>query len=113
MGVIIERDIRLKEELSKDQKLVIYRALQEGLTNGVRHGQAKHFTFELFHADEEIIFRLEDDGNGADEIKHGIGLEAMQERVKRVGGTMFVRSEKGKGFTIEIQIPLIPPNNFE
>jgi signal transduction histidine kinase len=86
---------------------VIYRALQEGLTNGIRHGKSTAFIFKLFVRDNSINFSLEDNGIGAVALTKGFGLRSMEERVKELGGELDIYSEEGEGFSIYIKLPLI------
>ena len=104
-GVTIKSDIKLTKSLSAKHQVVLYRALQEGLTNGIRHGNSNFFSFHLNHSDDWITFRLEDNGEGVAEIKYGLGLSMMKERVEDLNGELYIQSEKGKGFNIEIFLP--------
>jgi signal transduction histidine kinase len=59
-------------------ELTIYRALQEGITNGIRHGASKLFRFSLTHQAGFIRFILSDNGKPPLHIVHGFGLNAMK-----------------------------------
>lgn len=83
-------------------KKCIYRALQEGLTNGIRHGGANAFVFKLKYIDNGLLFSLEDNGKGCSQIKKGFGLKAMEERIKEVKGDLNIISDSGEGFNIYI-----------
>src|SRR5690606_23888905 len=61
-GIRIDSDILADIRLTAPQKYVLYRALQEGITNGIRHGKATRFTFSLSRDDRWIVFTLCDDG---------------------------------------------------
>lgn len=93
-------------DLSPIIELTIYRALQEGLTNGIRHGISTYFRFTLTYQDEVIRFVLSDNGHPPTSIVYGYGLNAMKERVEDVGGE-FAMSNKGLtgGVTLDISIP--------
>lgn len=105
-NVIIDDDINLQSPLTIQQQHVLFRALQEGLTNGLRHGKCKHFYFELKEEDRHVHFFLKDDGQGTDKLNYGLGLSSMKERVEELNGTMEIHSERGKGFTIKIILPI-------
>lgn len=105
-NVIIDDEIEINSPLSVEQQNVLFRALQEGLTNGIRHGKCTHFTFRLYEKDHHIHFLLQDDGIGANHVQFRLGLSAMKERVKELNGTIELISSDGDGFTIKITLPL-------
>ena len=78
--------------------------LKEGISNGVRHGGATAFWFELKKEDEKLVFLLSDNGKGLDgeHLKKGFGLTTMEERVKSLGGEIDFTSEENEGFEIRI-----------
>ncbi|OMF30089.1 hypothetical protein BK133_17135 [Paenibacillus sp. FSL H8-0548] len=89
-------------------ELTIYRALQEGLTNGIRHGTSTHFQFSLTHHAGLIRFILSDNGKPPLQMVYGFGLNAMKERVTDAGGEMSITSNgSARGVTLEITIPFI------
>jgi signal transduction histidine kinase len=93
-------------DLSPMIELTIYRALQEGLTNGIRHGSSTYFQFSLTHHPEHIRFILSDNGKPPLQIVHGFGLNAMKERVEDVGGDLSISNKDfASGVTLEITIP--------
>jgi signal transduction histidine kinase len=83
----------------------IYHALQEGLTNGMKHGGANIFNFKL-KKDDKISFFLLDNGEGMkkDSIM-GFGLSAMEDRVNKLNGKIAFKNTT-QGFLLEIQIPM-------
>ncbi|SFK67000.1 Signal transduction histidine kinase [Paenibacillus sp. 1_12] len=93
-------------DLSPKIELTIYRALQEGLTNGIRHGSSTYFQFSLTYHDERIRFMLSDNGKPPFQIVYGFGLNAMKERVADVGGELSISNQEAtSGVTLEITIP--------
>jgi len=87
-------------------ELTLYRALQEGLTNGIRHGPSTQFRFSLTYQADLIRFRLSDNGNSQSPIVPGFGLNAMKERVRDVGGELSISpNDSTGGVTLEITIP--------
>ena len=81
--------------------------LKEGISNGLRHGNATAFWFELKQEKGEMVFLLSDNGKGLNGVlKEGFGLSTMRERVKAFGGTLTVHSEIDEGFEIEIKMPM-------
>lgn len=86
-------------------KKIIYRALQEGLTNGIKHGKSKKFRFELDFEKNVVHFLLRDYGGGCEKEEFGFGLSNMKYRVEQEKGTFNIHSKLNEGFNIEIQIP--------
>ncbi|GIO13012.1 hypothetical protein J19TS2_25670 [Cohnella xylanilytica] len=104
-GISIESRIgELPGDLSTVHKRVLYQALQEGLTNGIRHGEGKRFEFTLSADEKGIRFRLANDGRTYSPSEFGFGLKAMAERVAQLGGRMKV--EPGEpGCILELTLP--------
>jgi len=105
-GVNIEHEIHLADEIPSIYKKILIRALQEGLTNGIKHGYSTDFNFLLTQNQEGLIFILKDNGCGTDQIHLGFGLQAMKERVDEFQGRFKVSSSKDNGFTITIELPI-------
>jgi two-component system, NarL family, sensor histidine kinase UhpB len=105
---------RLAQSYGENVDLTLYRSVQEGITNAIRHGGARHL-----HVDVEertrgtpkqlpsLRLTLRDDGRGFEPATpRGFGLTAMTERVRTLGGTCLIEGEIGKGTTIHVEIPL-------
>lgn len=105
-GITIMYDISYKSILSPSQRYILYRALQEGITNGLRHGRSNYFEFTLKQEGNEIVFILKDRGIGAENIKFGFGLTSMRDRVLEFSGKFEIISKQDEGFTIIIKIPI-------
>ena len=84
---------------------IVFRVIQESITNSVRHGHAKTIWIELLEEEEAYVMTIQDDGVGFDELHYGYGLKQMQERLMIIGGS--VRFEKRDGFYTHIEIPKI------
>lgn len=94
MEVAVETDIILPNglELGRLTERVLYHALQEGLTNAIRHGHCKRAAFSL-HADgRELRFRLVSDGQPFGAALPGFGLSSMIERIRLLGGDVGISS---------------------
>ncbi|MFD2615384.1 sensor histidine kinase [Paenibacillus gansuensis] len=94
-GVRIDAYIHPLPPLSGLTQRVLYHALQEGLTNGIRHGRCTFFTFELFADGEQLHFKLANDGEPYLDARPGFGLTAMMERVHLLGGTVHIGPAAG------------------
>ena len=84
---------------------IVFRVIQESITNSVRHGHAKTIWIELLEEEEAYVMTIQDDGVGFDELHYGYGLKQMQERLMIIGGS--VRFENRDGFYTYIEIPKI------
>lgn len=93
-----------------DIDVALYRSVQEALHNVAKHSQASKFSVRLQVADEDVTLQVEDDGVGfSRRTAHvrGFGLTGMRERTAALGGSMKIRSERGKGTSIQIQLPRV------
>jgi signal transduction histidine kinase len=96
----------VSEQLPDDVKVCIYRVVQEALANAARHSCAKHAQVSVVQSGENIRVKIGDDGKGftADRVR-GMGILGMEERVKRLGGSLNIKSTPGKGTTVLAEIP--------
>ncbi len=82
-------------------------SLKEGVSNGMRHGGATAFWFELKREGGNARFLLSDNGCGAGgSFTEGFGLKSMRRRAEFLGGSFSVSSEPDEGFEIHISLPL-------
>lgn len=93
------------ERLRPDQEEVLYRVVQEGMTNARRHGHAEHLKITVGVRRGIIYLLLADDGQGADiaKLQKGFGLRHMQERLALLHGKLRYWSDSG--FTLEAIVP--------
>ncbi len=97
-----------RTRLSSEAELILYRALQEGLANVVRHAQASRIDITLRHTPQMVQLTVTDDGIGfaPTAIRSGaMGLAGMRERALSVGGTLSVTSGDGRGTTLHLTLP--------
>ncbi len=82
--------------------------LKEGIANGLRHGGATAFWFELKTVDGQIRFYLSDNGTGleTENFESGFGLTTMRDRVRKFGGDMYIMSEAEEGFELNVVLPM-------
>lgn len=104
-GVVIHHAIDPVQHMSFMHKKLIYHALQEGLTNGIRHGGSSEFHFSLQDHGSELSFRLADNGKGGSLIEMGFGLSMMQDRVLQLEGALTIDAEPGRGCVLRIHLP--------
>jgi len=93
--------------LNPDQKLAVYRIVQEQLTNIVKHAQAKNVDIILATSDQHFSLKIEDDGVGMapEKAVNGIGIQNMISRLSVLNGTLTTETAPGKGFSIHVEIP--------
>jgi signal transduction histidine kinase len=89
----------------------LYRLAQEALTNTLKHAGATRFKLSIIKSYPNIIFLVEDDGIGFDAKKimgntPALGLLSMRERAAMLGGNFTLRTSKGAGVHIRIEIPI-------
>jgi signal transduction histidine kinase len=101
------------EQVNGDKRTVLYRVVQEALTNVARHAQASSVHVKIQKLDGAIRLKIKDDGKGFQEERvlrakksKRLGLLGMRERLEMVGGTFAVKSAPRKGTTVIAQIPL-------
>jgi PAS domain S-box-containing protein len=103
---------RVPEQISNDVTLCLYRTAQEALRNVVKHSGAAEAKVELSGDDDQIELCISDPGVGfhpeAAKQSSGLGLISMQERLRLVGGQLFIQSEPSHGARICVRIPRNP-----
>jgi PAS domain S-box-containing protein len=96
--------------LSREVTLCLYRILQEGLRNVVKHAHAEQIEVVLRRIDDHLDLTIHDTGVGfvpeQRRGKAGLGLASMAERVRLVQGTFTLVSQPGHGTTIGVRVPL-------
>jgi signal transduction histidine kinase len=95
--------------LPSEIESALYRIVQEGLTNVVKHAQARHASVFLASSGETVLLVLEDDGLGFDLAatpERGFGLEGMRERVQLLGGRLEITSRDGEGTSVLAEVPV-------
>ena len=96
------------ENIANDIKLELYRILQECFQNILKHAKPSRVLLDFKLADKQLLVKLVDDGIGFNTNQQfkGIGLKNIQVRAEKIGGSIQVLSEKTKGTTVQIKIPM-------
>ena len=94
----------------------IYRVVQEALTNIGKHAEPEEISLEIRKDTRIVNFTIADDGKGFDmsdvlSTRKSLGLLAMEERVKILGGSFSLWSQKGQGTEVSFTIPLTEGGN--
>ncbi len=96
-----------ERELAPEAELVLYRALQEGLTNALRHSNARHVRATLAFENGGARLTVSDDGEGVPEgTPPGFGLSGLRERAAALGGGMRTGNAPEGGFALEVRLPV-------
>jgi PAS domain S-box-containing protein len=99
--------------MSNAQATALYRLIQEGMNNAVKHAKATSVWINLEYADGEVNISFEDDGQGFDPrqtVEYGIGLNGLRERFLMLNGNFDVESAPGKGTRLYGSLPVVNPN---
>jgi len=103
--------------LPAEMDIVVFRIMQESLTNIARHSFAKNTIITLFRNNSGIVLEIEDDGIGfslnESKAEKSFGLLNMKERAKEIGGTLIIESEINNGTLIKLNIALAIPDVSE
>ncbi len=83
-------------------EIAIFRAIQESITNAVRHGAANQIDININFDKEKFLLSIKDNGRGCEKIIEGCGLTGMKERIEELGGS--VSFQNMNGFEVDICI---------
>lgn len=104
-------DHGLDQRLENSLELTLFRIIQELVTNIIKHAQATEATIHLTNHDDSINIMIEDNGKGFNPSQvtitsKGMGISSIDKRVEHLDGKLTIESEKDKGTTVIIDIPL-------
>lgn len=107
----VEVDLRIEgnvDTLADTHQTCIYRAIQEALTNCVRHAKARSIVVDITAVQGSLTISVADDGTGFDAARRrgGLGLRGIEERVKELGGRLTIRTTPGHGTTLLMYLPV-------
>jgi signal transduction histidine kinase/ligand-binding sensor domain-containing protein len=102
----------LEGVLSKSSEINLYRIVQEGVNNIIRHSGAAEAEIDVNRDAHGVLVLIRDNGRGfvADALPaeegRGFGLTSISERVRMISGALVLQSSPGQGTTITIKLPL-------
>ncbi len=114
----ISSNIRISAGLfPTEQQIVIYRIFQEIFNNIRKHSRATQVSIDVRREENKVFFKVKDNGTGFDleriksisATEKGLGLEAVEERVKMLDGKFEIFSSMGNGTRIAFEIPIASP----
>lgn len=102
-------DTVLNAQLDAERSTMVFRIVQEALTNVVRHAEASTVWLKARCEDEDIVVQVEDNGKGIDgerlQNRDSWGLKGMYERSRHFGGDLQITGAPGKGTIVELRFP--------
>ncbi|MHB9072283.1 MAG: response regulator [Desulfobaccales bacterium] len=104
----------IQELFSPEAQLIIYRIFQESFSNITKYAQASQVSLSIKRQGQGVTFQMEDNGKGFDHhkvinkdiTKRGLGLTAMDERARMLGGFLNIWSQEGQGTKITLVVPI-------
>jgi PAS domain S-box-containing protein len=106
---IFKCDLDEEIQLDRESSTVMFRILQEALTNVVRHAQAKHVSVDLSHENSHYVLKVMDNGKGIPESEltnpKSLGILGMRERAGAVKGDVLIHGNPREGTTVTVRIP--------
>lgn len=106
-GLNVQMDGHQGLELTEFIETVVYRFVQEALTNVIRHARATAVMIVFEQTAEELTCIVTDNGTGFDlaKCRPGMGLSGMRQRIQAAAGKLSVESSPGRGAELTITIP--------
>ncbi|HEY1038830.1 MAG TPA: sensor histidine kinase, partial [Bacteroidia bacterium] len=104
----------MEERLENTIETVLYRVIQEVVSNIIKHAKANVISMQLIRHEDDLTIMIEDNGIGFDKAKiaqaEGIGLKNIISRVEFLNGQVDFDTTPGQGTTVVIEVPLRPVN---
>ncbi|MFF2480197.1 PAS domain S-box protein [Paenibacillus sp. NPDC058071] len=106
-GMQVDLACSLRTRLDVQRETVLYRVIQEALTNVAKYAGVSEVTVSVTETAETVQARISDSGTGfiRDRSGKGVGLFSMEERARSVGAALSIRSEPGAGTVVELSVP--------
>jgi len=93
-------------QLSQQSYLTLFRSVQEGINNTIKHANASQLNVSLdFTQEDTVKLTIMDNGIGTEDLSGGYGLIGLQERVHLINGSVNILSQPGEGFKLEVIVP--------
>lgn len=101
-------DENIETLLDNQQKLTVFRIIQECINNVLRHSHASFVRLALTRHENEVKLLVSDNGVGflPETTRKGAGLKNIQNRIYLINGTLHLESSPGKGCTLQLQFPI-------
>jgi signal transduction histidine kinase len=83
----------------------LLRAVQEIVTNAIRHGEAHNLWIDIHRCDDRVILAARDDGHSGGNAAEGFGISGMRRRIEELGGTFSATPMVAGGFEVRADLP--------
>jgi signal transduction histidine kinase len=113
-GIVVSFEVMGRErDLSPDAELLLYRALEEGLTNALKYSGGSRVEAKLAFEPSGVRLTVADNGRGSSGNDQGLdgtgfGIPGLEERASALGGRVSAADADGGGFVLEVQLPTTP-----
>ncbi len=116
--VISQKEEGHRYTLDKDQELLLYRIVQEAVTNSLKHSYASQIDLHYKWADDNLLLTIADNGSGFDfptmrkktSGRHGLGLFNLENRVSLLGADLHFKKNEPSGSIVSIALPITTPH---
>lgn len=98
-------------KFNEDEENMIYRIVQECITNAIRHGKADKIYIHMYREYDKVTLQIKDNGIGCKDVKIGFGLQHMKERLEMLNGIL--EYDGSNGFMIQATIPIRWGGNYD
>jgi signal transduction histidine kinase len=89
---------------------VLFRTVQDAVSNVIRHAAAEHMRVAVRHGDGAVVATIADDGCGFDPslppVSGHVGVQLMRRRIESIGGSLSISSRVGAGTDVVARLPL-------
>jgi signal transduction histidine kinase len=106
-AILVDLDVQVPDRLPDRFEVAAYYSVSEVLTNAAKHSQASVVRVDVATRDGTLHVSLRDDGVGGADPAGGSGLIGLRDRVEALGGSLSMRSARGEGTSLEIELPLV------
>jgi signal transduction histidine kinase len=93
------------EPLPDEVATTAYYVASEAIANAVKHARATRIDVRIARCDGRLEVQVSDDGRGGATLAAGSGLAGLSDRVEAIGGALALRTEAGRGTTVEATVP--------
>ncbi|SEO81658.1 sensor histidine kinase [Paenibacillus sp. OV219] len=97
-----------EEEITVENATLLFRLMQEAITNIVRHSEAEYVDVRVWSEEERIVLIVQDNGkaNASEAVREGFGLKTMRARLEEAGGRLTFGAAVPNGFQIRAELPI-------
>lgn len=104
---VVLQTFGLEDRMDQDAEIILYRLVQELLTNTIKHAEATQVLVQLIRADQRLSLTVEDDGKGFDPerdgFREGAGFYNIRARAGYLNGTVDIHSAPGEGTSVTVE----------